>query len=71
MSVSITNYRRRLVTLLVPEGQGVRSVRIAHGHTESGLPDAVLDLPIVKQGQASGELVVRRDRTGRRSGGKG
>jgi hypothetical protein len=64
MSVSITNLRRRLATLLVPEGLGVRAVRIAHGHTERGLPDVVLDLPLVKEAQASGEFVVRRERDG-------
>jgi hypothetical protein len=61
MTVSITNLRRRLVTLLVPDGSGVRAVRIAHGHTASRLPDAVLELPLVQEGRERGEFVVRRD----------
>jgi hypothetical protein len=62
MTVSITNLRRRLVTLLVAEGQGTRAVRIAHGHTERGLPDSILDHPIVKEGRARGEFAVERER---------
>jgi hypothetical protein len=70
VSVSITNRRRRMVTLLVPEERGVRVVRIAHGHTESGLPDAVLKLPAVLQAQASGEFVVRHEPVSKVLGGK-
>ena len=68
MTVSITNLRKRLVTLLVQEGIAVRAVRIPHGHTERGLPDAVLELPLVKEGAARGDLVVRRERAPRAGG---
>jgi hypothetical protein len=68
MTISITNQRKRLVTLLVQESIAVRAVRIPHGHTERDLPEAVLDLPLVKEGQARGDLVVRRDRAPRAGG---
>jgi len=61
MSISLTNLRRRLVTVLVPEGSSTRAVRIASMQTAKGLPDAVLDLPAVQQGLRSGELEAERD----------
>jgi hypothetical protein len=65
MTVSITNLRRRLVTLLVPDGRTVRAVRIAHAHTATGLPDTVLSLPVVQEAQERGEFIVRREGTAR------
>lgn len=58
--ISITNYRKRLVTLLVRDGGTARAVRIPSGHTRDELPDAVLELDVVKRGEASGEFAVRR-----------
>ena len=61
MSISLTNLRRRLVTILAPEGTGKRAVRIASMQTATGLDDAVLDLPAVQTALRAGELEARRE----------
>jgi hypothetical protein len=61
MSISLTNLRRRLVTILAPEGSGKRAVRIASMQTATGLDDAVLDLPAVQTALRAGELEARRE----------
>jgi len=61
VTVSITNMRRRLVTLLVPDGDGTHAVRIASMQTVRGLDDAVLDLPAVRSALRAGELEAQRD----------
>jgi hypothetical protein len=61
MSISISNLRRRLVTILVPEGSGTRAVRIASMQTATGLSDSVLDLPVVQAALRAGELEAGRE----------
>jgi len=61
MSISLTNLRRRLVTILAPEGLSTRAVRIASMQTVTGLDDSVLDLPAVRAAIRAGELEARRD----------
>jgi len=61
MSISLTNLRRRLVTVLVPTGSDMRAVRIASMQTVTGLEDSVLDLPTVQAALRTGELEARRD----------
>jgi len=61
MSITLTNLRRRLVTILVPAGTDTRAVRIASMQTVSGLDDSVLDLPAVQVALRTGELEARRD----------
>jgi hypothetical protein len=71
MSVAITNYRKRLMTLLLVGDDGVRPVRIPSGYTVEGLPDSVLDLPVVRAARAAGELGVRVDAVRVRGRGRG
>jgi hypothetical protein len=61
MTISLTNLRRRLVTILVPERSGTRAVRIASMQTATGLDDSVLDQPAVQTALRAGELEARRD----------
>ncbi len=60
MSISLTNLRRRLVTILVAEGSASRAVRIASMQTVAGLDDSVLDLPVVQAALRAGELEASR-----------
>jgi hypothetical protein len=61
MSVAITNLRRRMLTLLVPQGTQLRAVRIAALQRVGALPDEVMELAMVREGVRLGELDVRRE----------
>jgi hypothetical protein len=61
MSVAITNLRRRMLTLLVPQGTQLRAVRIAALQRVGALPDEVMELARVREGVRLGELDVCRE----------
>ena len=61
MTVSVTNGRKRMATLLIPVPGGTQVVRIPSGHVARGLPDSVLSVPQVQAAVRKGEFTVRRE----------